>query len=74
LEVVTPYVFLAAKPAPRAPTIVLCAQYDGQCSFFGGATALPAALGWFIVAGLGLAFALLTSGMVWLDQRYNGAL
>jgi MFS superfamily sulfate permease-like transporter len=44
-------------------------QYDGQCSFFGGSTALPQGLGWFIVAGLGGIFALITSFLVWLDSR-----
>lgn len=47
-------------------------QYDGQCSFFGGTPALPEGLGWFIVAGLGAVFSLITSFMVWLDDRYNG--
>jgi Na+/proline symporter len=29
--------------------------------------------GYFIVIGLGLVFSLLTSGMVWLDEKFGGA-
>jgi len=48
-------------------------QYEGQCSFFGGqAPPLPQGLGWFIVVGLGFIFSLLTSGALWLDDRFSG--
>jgi hypothetical protein len=35
--------------------------------------ASSAGLGWFIVAGLGITFSLLTSLLVWLDSRFGGA-
>ena len=48
-------------------------SYDGSCSFFGAAEGrpppLPEALGWTICLVLGLAFAALTSLMVFLSNR-----
>ncbi|KAL6756843.1 hypothetical protein V8C86DRAFT_1810197 [Haematococcus lacustris] len=47
-------------------------QYDGRCSFFGADPPLPQGLGWFIVVGLGGFFSILTSGLVWIDQKFSG--
>ncbi|KAL6748794.1 urea active transporter [Haematococcus lacustris] len=44
----------------------------GAGHFFGDDPALPQGLGWFIVVGLGGIFSVLTSGLVWLDQRFSG--
>jgi hypothetical protein len=44
-------------------------QYDGDCSFFGGTPALPEALGWFIVVGLGAVFSIITSIIIWIDNK-----
>ncbi|GFH33514.1 uncharacterized protein HaLaN_32897, partial [Haematococcus lacustris] len=47
-------------------------QYDGRCSFFGADPPLPQGLGWFIVVGLGGFFSILTSCLVWIDQKFSG--
>ncbi|MEW5297150.1 MAG: hypothetical protein WDW36_000377 [Sanguina aurantia] len=45
-------------------------QYDNRCNFFTAGTApLPAALGWFIVCGLGFVFSICTACIVWADTR-----
>eukprot|EP00775_Hariotina_reticulata_P012232 gene12232-12370_t len=43
--------------------------YPGQCSYFGGATVLPQAIGWVIVVAFGAVFTLFTSIALWLDAR-----
>lgn len=53
------------------PNLFNLTEYDGKCSFFDGKPALPQALGWFIVVGLGAIFALASAGAVWLDARYT---
>jgi hypothetical protein len=44
-------------------------SYDGRCSFFGGSTALPEGLGWFIIVGTGGIFALAVNFFMWLAAR-----
>mmetsp|Transcript_14234 Transcript_14234/g.33692 ORF Transcript_14234/g.33692 Transcript_14234/m.33692 type:complete len:910 (+) Transcript_14234:237-2966(+) len=43
-------------------------SYDGRCAFF-NEPALPEGIGWFIVVGLGIFFATLTTLMFWLSSR-----
>eukprot|EP00961_Rhodomonas_salina_P238626 3224935-Rhodomonas_salina.4 len=46
-------------------------SYDGTCSFFNTKQALHEAIGWFIVVGLGIFFAILTALMFWVSRRRN---
>lgn len=43
-----------------------------QASFFGGSPSLPESAGYGIVLGFGLFFSLFTTGLVYLDNRFNG--
>ncbi|KAJ1473552.1 hypothetical protein T484DRAFT_1835616 [Baffinella frigidus] len=48
-------------------------SYDGSCSFFGGTPPLPEGLGWFLILGVGAAFAVLTSAATYFANLKSTA-
>jgi len=48
------------------------AEYADQSSFFEGEAPLSLGVGYAIVLGFGAFFSVVTSAMVWLDQKFNG--
>lgn len=47
-------------------------EYAGMESFFGGKPPLPLGVGWAIVLGFGFAVAVLTSLIVWINDKVSG--
>lgn len=68
-----PYDLSVAKTSDGYVNAFGLTEFDGRCTFFqAGSYALPQGLGWFIICGLGGVFAIFTTVLVYMGDRYSG--